>query len=162
MSIASSPTTSVSIARAGLNPSSATATRRLIAAVVATACAAILGLSAWLTPSPTGIGTHEQLNLPKCGWIAMADMPCPTCGMTTAFAHAARGNLLASFQAQPMGCLLAIATAMTLLVSIYVIMTGSPLARVFLRLGSTYSGWALAIMVLAAWAYKIVSYKGWL
>lgn len=162
MSIASPPTTSVSISALGRERSGSVAGRRLIAAAVATACAAILGLSAWLTPSPTGVGTHEQLNLPKCGWIAMADMPCPTCGMTTAFAHAAHGSFLASFQTQPMGCVLAIATAMALLVSVYVMVTGSIVARAFLRLWGVHTAWALAIMVLAAWGYKILSYKGWL
>src|SRR6185503_8103051 len=69
------------------------AVRRLIAAVVMLGCGTVLGVAAWLTPSPTGIGTHQQLHMPQCGWIAIADLPCPTCGMTTAFAHAAHGHL---------------------------------------------------------------------
>ena len=97
----------------------------------------------------------------------MMDMPCPTCGMTTAFAHAAHGHLLKSFIAQPMGFVLALATAMTFLVCVHTAATGSRLPRVFLRLwgGSNrrvHSGWILAGMIVAAWLYKIASYKGWI
>lgn len=103
-----------------------------------------------------------QLHLPPCGWIAMFDMPCPTCGMTTAFAHAAHGNLLQSFLAQPLGCVLAVSVAITWLVSIYVMITGSRLAGVFARLWGTRTAWALGFALVAAWLYKVASYKGWL
>lgn len=136
--------------------------RRAIAALVALGCAAILGLAAWLTPSPTGLGTHHELGLPPCGWVAIADMPCPTCGMTTAFAYAADGHLLASFLAQPLGFLLALATAMTLMVSAYVAVTGSRLAIMFTRLWRPRSGWVISALVLLSWGYKVLSYKGWL
>lgn len=136
---------------------------RIWAAVVASGCAMVLGLAAWMTPSPTGIGTHHQmLGLPPCGWIAAADLPCPTCGMTTAFAHAAEGNLLASFQAQPVGAALALGTAMALLVGIYVAVTGSTLARSFGRLWGRRAAWGLSLVFLAAWGWKIITYKGWL
>lgn len=137
-------------------------TRRLLAAVVGSGCAAVLGIAAWLTPSPTGMGTHQQLGLPACGWISMMDMPCPTCGMTTAFSHAAHGQFWKSFLSQPMGFLLAMATAMTLLVCVHTLITGSRLPRIFLKLWSVRSGWTLAGLIVAAWAYKIASHKGWI
>jgi hypothetical protein len=140
----------------------AIAVRRLIAAVVAIVAATILGIAAWVTPSPTGLGTHRALNLPPCGWIAIGDLPCPTCGMTTAFAHAADGNFLASFQAQPLGFVLAIAVAITLLVCIQVAITGSRLGWIFTRLWGKRMGWAIALTVVAAWGYKVVTYKGWI
>jgi hypothetical protein len=136
--------------------------RRLIAAGLAVCSAVVLGVAAWLPASPTGLGTHQALNLPPCGWIAIADLPCPTCGMTTAFAHAADGNLLASFHAQPLGFLLAIATALTFLASLHVCVTGSRLGSVFARLWGWWTGWFIAAMVLLAWGYKILSYKGWM
>ena len=84
------------------------ATRRLIALAIAAAAASVLGVAAYLEPSPAGLGTHSQLlNLPSCGWIAAMDIPCPTCGMTTAFSHVADGNLLAAVITQPLGALLA-------------------------------------------------------
>jgi hypothetical protein len=136
--------------------------RRLIAGLIAIGCGGVLGLAAWLEPSPTGLGTHEALSMPRCGWIAIADLPCPTCGMTTAFAHAANGDLAAALVAQPMGFLLALATAMTCIVGSYVVLTGSRVHRVFGRLCGIRTAWAVSFMVLAAWGFKTISYKGWL
>ena len=134
--------------------------RRLIAGAVAIPCATVLGLAAYLTPSSDGHGTHEQLNLPECGWITMADLPCPSCGMTTAFAHAANGNLIASFLTQPMGALLAVVTAMTLIVSVYIVATGSKIASVFGQFLGRSTIWYSAGFAALAWGYKILSHRG--
>lgn len=49
-----------------------------------------------LTPSPSGLGTHQQLGLAPC-WIHQnTGVPCPSCGMTTAWAHAVRGDWTAA------------------------------------------------------------------
>lgn len=56
-----------------------------------------------LTPSPAGHGTHTQLGLPPCGVFAATGRPCPTCGMTTSFAHIMHGNLADAFAAHPLG-----------------------------------------------------------
>ena len=134
--------------------------RRILGAGVAVGALAILGLAAWLEPSPAGLGTHTRLNMPPCGWIATIDLPCPTCGMTTAFAHAANGDFPAAFLAQPVGALLAVAVAAALLVGAYVAATGSPVAVLFTRLWGRYTAWALAAAVAGAWVYKMLSYKG--
>lgn len=136
--------------------------RRLIGAAVAVGAAGLLGVTALLEPSPTGLGTHSQLRLPACGWIATIGVPCPTCGMTTAFAHAADGNLLAAVGAQPMGAVLAVAVAVVLPIGAYVAVTGSPLANMFRRLWGRRAVWALAVGFGGAWIFKILSYKGWL
>jgi hypothetical protein len=133
--------------------------RRLIGAGIAVVAAAVLGVAAWLEPSPTGIGTHAQLNLPTCGWITLMDLPSPTCGMTTAFAHAADGHLLAGFAAQPLGFALAVATAMALLVGTYVAATASRIGVVFASLWGRSTGWWLAGAVVVSWAYKVLAYK---
>ena len=136
-----------------------TALCRLVGAGVAVGAAAVLGLAAWLDPSPEGLGTHSQLNLPPCGWILTMDLPCPTCGMTTAFAHAADGNLVASFVTQPMGAVLAVATAIALLLGTYTVATGSRVATLFGRLWGRRAAWLLGTAFAAAWVYKIVAYK---
>lgn len=141
--------------------SDAPRTRRLIGGAVALPAAGILGIAAYLEPSPAGLGTHSQLvNLPPCGWIVTMDLPCPTCGMTTAFAHAAEGQLLAAFLTQPLGGVLAVVTAMVLLVGSYVALTGTPIAGLFGRLWSPGAAWAIGGFAAAAWIYKILSYKG--
>ena len=52
----------------------------------------LLAVAAWLEPSPTGIGTHQQLGLPPCTFWMLFGRPCPTCGMTTSWAHLVRGQ----------------------------------------------------------------------
>ncbi len=134
--------------------------RRLIGAAVAVGAAAVLGVAAFLDPSPAGLGTHTSLNLPGCTWIAIMDVPCPTCGMTTAFAHAAIGDLAASLYTQPLCFLLAIAAAGALLVGSYVAWTGSRVAAMFGALWGRSSGWWLAGLAVGAWVFKILTYKG--
>ncbi len=52
----------------------------------------ILGIGAWMKPSPKGLGTHsENLGLPPCGFYQRTGIPCPTCGCTTAVTHVAHG-----------------------------------------------------------------------
>ncbi len=144
------------IASAGTSATS----RRLIGTAVAICAAGILGLAAWLEPSPTGLGTHSQLAMPPCGWIVMVDVPCPTCGMTTAFAHAANGNLLWALWVQPMGGVLAVGVAMALLVGAYTAATGSRVAVLLSRLWGGRAAWALGLGLGGAWLYKILIYKG--
>jgi hypothetical protein len=80
-----------------------TASERWLALVVFVAGLLIIGLSASLRPDPRGFGTHEQLGLPPCGFRACTGIPCPTCGVTTSFAHFARGEVAPAFRAQPIG-----------------------------------------------------------
>lgn len=39
----------------------------------------------------------------ECGFTVVTGLPCPQCGMTRSFVHAARGNLLQSFLYSPGG-----------------------------------------------------------
>lgn len=135
---------------------------RVLAAAIAAAALGVLALAVWMEPAATGLGTHRQLGLPECSWITMMNMPCPTCGMTTAFAHAADGQLPAAFHAQPLGALLALATAMTAILSIYIALTGSRIALALTRLWGRRSGWLLAAVVVAAWLYKVAAHRGWI
>jgi hypothetical protein len=60
-------------------------------------CAAVLAASFWLQPDPEGFGTHRQLLMPPCFFRTLTRVPCPFCGMTTGFAHMARGEVRAAF-----------------------------------------------------------------
>lgn len=141
-------------------------TRRLrpagrgMAMLAAAAGATPLVIAASLTPAAQGMGTHTTMGLPACGFATMANMPCPTCGMTTAFAWAVRGDLLSSLVAQPMGLLLAIASAMTVLAGLWAALTGAavqrPLASLFLR---PLAGWIVVVLLLAAWGWKIWAWE---
>lgn len=61
-----------------------------------------------LQPSPNGFGTHQGLGLPPCSLVQWTGIRCPSCGMTTSWAHLIRGNLPASLWANTGGCLLGI------------------------------------------------------
>lgn len=80
---------------------------RLILAASAVGLVGVLAMAARLRPDPRGYGTHEQLGLPRCAFSAMTGTPCPSCGMTTAFAWCARGRLDRAWRANPAGSVLA-------------------------------------------------------
>lgn len=64
-------------------------------------------LARWLEPNPQGFGTHQQLGLPPCTFLTLTGLPCPSCGMTTCFAHFTRGHWRQAVAASPPGVLLA-------------------------------------------------------
>jgi hypothetical protein len=74
--------------------------------------------------------------------------------MTTAFAHAVRGELGEAFVCQPMGLLLALATAATFWAGLHIAATGSQVWTVYARLLSPRVLWLLAGLTAAAWLYK--------
>lgn len=139
-------------------PNRISAKEQIFAGIIALGCLTLLSVAAWLHPNPLGTGTHCALNLPPCLWESNLDWPCPTCGMTTAFAHAANGNFIKSFLVQPMGFLLAIATAMTFWIAAYIAVTGSIVGRLLLMLWRPWFVWCLGGITLAAWLYKICIY----
>jgi hypothetical protein len=60
-----------------------------------------------LRPDPRGFGTHTQLGLAACSFRELTGKPCPSCGMTTAFAWAVRGRFDEAWRANPAGSVLA-------------------------------------------------------
>ncbi len=67
----------------------------------------LLLLAVWLKPNPNGFGTHQQLGLPPCTFQFWFDIPCPSCGGTTAFAHFVRGQWGSAMRANAASCLIA-------------------------------------------------------
>jgi hypothetical protein len=82
-------------------------TARSILAASAAVLAVLLVTARWLRPDPRGYGTHTQLGLMPCAFRGMTGYPCPSCGMTTAFAWVMRGHLVEAWRANPAGTLLA-------------------------------------------------------
>ncbi len=100
------------------------------------------------------MGTHRQLGLPPCGWLAATGYPCPTCGMTTSFSAAAHAQPGASLHAQPFGALWALATAVFFWGAMHIAIFGSQLGRLFERLLAPRYLWPTAVLFLACWAWK--------
>ena len=122
----------------------------------ALAVAAIVML-AGLRPDPSGMGTHEQLRLPACSFLARTGWPCPTCGLTTSLAAMAHGDAVAAFRAHPFGVAVFAALVAAVLVGGMALLTARPmLAGLRPRLW-----WAAAAVggLLLGWAVKAV--VGW-
>ena len=99
---------------------------RLLHALLAVVLWSGLALGAWMEPSEKGHGTHRQLGLPPCSWMLMYDMPCPSCGMTTAVSNAAHGRLWTSFRTQPAGATIAVLTSVVAAAATVGALFGSP------------------------------------
>ena len=91
-----------------------------------------------------------------CVWAAAMDFPCPTCGMTTSFAHAADGHFLAAFTTQPMGTLLALAAAMIFWLAAHQAIFASRIGRMTDAMTGTRLIWIGFALLGGAWIYKIV------
>jgi hypothetical protein len=130
---------------------------RLLALAVAGGCLTILLLAAYLRPSPSGMGTHQQgLGLPACNFLRTTGLPCPSCGMTTSFAWFAKGNLLASAYVQPMGAILALLAAACVWGGFYIGLTGRPAHRLLRMLPAGYTLIPLLLLGVLAWGWKIL------
>ncbi len=130
---------------------------RLLLAAIGLAMCGALATARTLTPDERCYGTHEQLGWAKCWFRAWTGRPCPTCGMTTAWAHAVRFQMREAIAANAAGaiaCGLAVAAAPWLLASAAAgrWLAVEPTPRVVLWIGT--AGLAL---VLVDWARRLIS-----
>lgn len=131
---------------------------RAVAALLALACLGVLLVAAGLRADDSGAGTHEQIGLPPCGFLAITGKPCATCGMTTAFAHAANGRLFTALKVQPAGLFAALILAALFWGAGYAAMTGSSASRLYSPLLRPRCLWAAGLLFLLAWGYKMLTY----
>jgi hypothetical protein len=131
------------------------AASRLVAALAAGACLAVLVVATTLEPSPAGLGTHRDMGFPSCNFLSVSGIPCPSCGMTTSFAWFVRGNILASVYVQPAGAMLATFAGVTFWAGLYIAVTGKPVYRLLSRLPGPYFVLVPVGIGIAAWAWKI-------
>ncbi len=144
-----------------VEPQTREGSRRFTAFFVGIGASLILGVAAWLSPSTDGIGTHRQLGLPQCGWIVAADLPCPTCGMTTAFSYTVRGKLISAFTTQPFGMFLAIGVMFMGLLAFTIAITGRPESAFLYKWMTTNTLFIIVGVAAFAWVYKICAHRGW-
>ena len=119
------------------------------------ACVGLLVLAACLSPDPSGVGTHTQLGVAPCSMMVLWGVPCPTCGMTTAFAHTVRGQWFAAIRAQPAGWLAAVATAVFGGSCAVTAVTGRKWVVNWYRVPPGRVVLIIVTIVLSAWAYRI-------
>ncbi len=126
-------------------------TWRVLAAVSGLAVLGILVTARCLEPASAGFGTHQQLGLPPCTSIALYGIRCPSCGMTTAWSLATRGEFLEAARMNCGGLLLALIALGYIPASGYFSWRGR----------STRSGWfslALGISILTSLAIAITQW----
>ncbi|MFI5381258.1 MAG: DUF2752 domain-containing protein [Tepidisphaerales bacterium] len=138
---------------------------RFLALGIALGCLAPLVTALFVTPSPTGVGTHQGLGLQPCQFERQFGVPCPTCGMTTSFAYFVRGRIGPSLYVQPMGTLLAFVSSMVFCAGLYECLTGRALHRLLRMAAAGYYLWIAFGLLIAAWAWKIgihvTGHDGW-
>jgi len=84
--------------------------QRAVLAALGAGLLALLAVAGRLEPDARGFGTHERLGLPPCTFQRLTGRRCPSCGMTTAWAHLVRGRIMAAFRDNAGGALLGLAS----------------------------------------------------
>lgn len=138
-------------------PHASALSTRAWAAFVFLLAGALVSIAVYLKPDNRGFGTHQQLGFGACGWLVTTGLPCPSCGMTTAFANTVRGRLLQAAYAQPAGFLLAVCALLAIPISLWTLVTGrlrrtrfpwlTPMQIFALGMGVFLGGWAFKIAV---------------
>ncbi len=131
---------------------------RIGAAVAASALLAVLILAAMLQADPAGHGTHQQIGLPPCGFAIATGRPCPTCGMTTAFTHAAHGRYQTAFLTQPGGLTASLGVGALAWVCLHTALTGSRSLELCGKLLTPKALWIAAGLWLGSWVYTFVTW----
>ncbi len=122
---------------------------------VTAAAVFVVGVAAWLVPSPAGVGTHSQLRMPPCAFHQVTGLPCPSCGMTTAFACMARLDVLHALDAQPFGAALFLLVAASGAASLYCALFNKSLLAIASRVFTRHTGILLLLVFLLVWCFQI-------
>jgi len=115
----------------------------------------LLATAGQLEPSPTGLGTHQQLGLPPCTMRMLVGIRCPGCGMTTSWSHFTHGQWRQSLSANLGGFLLAIYSLGFASVCGRVVWTGRMPSRDLQRMLSL-ALIGVAAVTLAVWGCRLV------
>ena len=129
--------------------------QRVLLAVLGVVLAGLLVLARLLTPSPTDMGTHQELGLPPCSFRVLFGLPCPTCGMTTAWAHLVRGELLAAVRANCGGLLLGVLAALAVPWSLVSAGRGRWTGWTPHEATAGWTAAGLLILILLQWAWRL-------
>lgn len=101
------------------------------------------------------MGTHRGLGYGGCPFVIAHGFACPTCGMTTAFAHTVRGQWIQAVHAQPMGWLLAVAAMVVAGTNVFSFFAGASIGINWYRVSPVGVAVAMAALGALAWGYKV-------
>jgi hypothetical protein len=115
----------------------------------------LLFTAAVIEPDVRGFGTHTQLGLPPCGFLTLTGVPCPGCGLTTAFSHGIRGQWSLAASANPLGLALFLAVCASIPLGILAAVRGWSVDVLIERFA--LNRWALAVAgcAVAMWVVRL-------
>lgn len=128
---------------------------RIVAGVVVISLIVPLVVAGQLQPSPSGLGTHQQLGLPPCTMRVLWDLRCPACGMTTSWSHFVRGEWLSSLIVNIGGFLLAMYALVVLALAGTTLISGR-LPAVWIQQWLSFSLLGIAAVTVADWARRVI------
>lgn len=115
----------------------------------------VIGVARYLNPASSGQGTHEQLGLPPCTFHLLTGHGCPGCGLTTSFAHLARGHLASAFHSNPVGVLLFTTIVLFVPYFVYRILRPAPLDDLLTSRWLSRALVALMIVMFLSWIVRL-------
>jgi len=124
--------------------------------IISIISAITIAISRLLKPAIRGVGTHEQLGLPSCAFLHFTGIPCPGCGLTTSFAHAARLDFYQAFVTQPFGLLLFIILTLSIPLSLILMLRRVSLSQILIPGMVRPLTWSLIVFGFISWIYKII------
>jgi len=124
---------------------------------------ALMNAVAWrLTPSASGIGTHEQLGLPACGFLTVTGWPCPSCGLTTSVSHLVHGEIIQAIIVQPFGVALYAVLLFVTGFASWALVRSRPLGVLTESAMFEKVQYVLLALMILSWVYKILQFNSFL
>jgi hypothetical protein len=128
---------------------------RIAWAALALGALGVLVVARLVTPDPSGFGTHEQLGLPRCLFRALTALPCPSCGLTTAFAYMVRFDAVGATRAHALGAPLFLAAVAAVPVALVGAMRAWRFAPVMRALRVREAAIVVGVALALAWAVRL-------
>ena len=129
--------------------------QRAMLALLGGALFTLLAIAVVLQPDRSGFGTHRQLGMPRCTFLVIFGYRCPSCGMTTSWAHLVRGELTAAMVANAGGTLLAVLAMMAGLWSVVTAVRGRYLVGLPGR-GAVVTVFVVVVLVtVVQWVWRL-------
>jgi hypothetical protein len=131
---------------------------RCLFALLGSGLAVLLGIAAFLTPDAHHFGTHQQLGLPPCSFYMLFGVPCPTCGMTTSWAHLMRGEIVTAFRVNAGGAMLAVLAILAVPWSLMTAIRGRHFAWLPRGNANLWIAAGILAVVLLQWGCRMIGH----
>jgi len=142
-----------------MRPPKSSLSEKVLQAVAAVFCVLVIGVSVYLEPDPRGYGTHEQLGFPPCSLAEAFHFPCPTCGLTTSFAHMGDLEPVEGFLVQPLGFLGFVFVVVVVLAAVVSVPLGISWLPLLRRVNWPVTVWVAVGVGVASWVFEIIRWK---